>query len=85
MKPKIETEFPITDYNYQSVMLGGCSAQRAELTGFRNISRDYFRNEARQTFVGEALFFAAIVLTAVPAFVSGAYALAHFVRAIGAI
>jgi hypothetical protein len=87
MKPKIETRFPITDHNYQSVSLGGGSGSRARLAGpsFRNISREYFDNEARHNFVGEALFFAAIVLTAALPLMNSAYALAHFVRAIGAV
>jgi hypothetical protein len=87
MKPKIETRFPITDYNYHSVTLEGYNKNCARISAssFRSISSDYFKNEARQSFAGEALFFAAIVLTSVPAFLSGASALAHFVRAIGAI
>ena len=87
MKPKIETKFPITNHNYQSAPLGGCSGSRAHLAGpsFRNISRDYFKNEAPQDFLGEALFFAAIVLTVAVPLMSGAYALMHFVRAIGAV
>jgi hypothetical protein len=82
MKPKIETRVPITDHNYQSVALGGCSGSCARLTGpsFRNISRGYFENEARHDFVAEGLSFAAIVLTVMPALMSGAYALAHFIR-----
>jgi hypothetical protein len=82
MKPKFETNFPITDHNYQSVALSGCSGSRARLAGpsFRNISRGYFDNEARHDFVTEALFFVAIVLTVMPALMSGAYALAHFIR-----
>jgi len=81
MKPKIETKFPITDHNYHSAALDGCSGSCAHLDGpsFRDISRDYFKNEAPQDFLGEALFFAAIVLTAAVPLMSGAYALMHFV------
>ena len=87
MKPKIETKFPITDHNYQSVALGGCSGSRAHLAGpsFRSISRDYFKNEAPQDFFGEALFFVAIALTTAVPLASGAYVLAHFIAAIGAV
>jgi len=87
MKPKIETRFPITDYNYQSVTLGGCGGSRSQLAtpSFRSISRDYFKNEAPQDFLGEALFFAAIVLTTAVPLMSEAYVLAHFIAAIGAV
>jgi len=87
MKPKIETKFPITDHNYQSVALGGCSGSRAHLArpSFRSISRDYFKKEARQDFLGEALFFAAIVLTTAVPLTTGAYVLAHFIATIGAV
>jgi hypothetical protein len=87
MKPKIETKFPITDHNYQSVALDGCRGSCAHLAGpsFRSISRDYFKNEARQDFLGEALFFVAIVLTTAVPLASGAYVLAHFIAAIGAV
>jgi hypothetical protein len=85
MKPKIETRFPITDYNYQSVALGGGSRAQLATPSFRSISRDYFKNEARQDFLGEALFFAAIVLTTAVPLTTGAYVLAHFIVAIGAV
>jgi hypothetical protein len=87
MKPKIETKFPITDHNYQSVALGGCSGSCVHLDrpSFRNISRDYFKNEAPRDFLGEALFFVAIVLTTAVPLMSGAYVLAHFIAAIGAV
>ena len=82
MKPKIETKFPITDHNYQSIPLNGCSGSRAHFAepSFRNISRGYFDNEARHDFAAEASFFAAIVLTVLPALMIGASALTHFIR-----
>jgi hypothetical protein len=87
MKPKIETKFPITDYNYQSVALGGSSGRCVHLAkpSFRSISGDYFKNEAPQDFLGEALFFLAIVLTTAVPLTTGAYVLAHFIAAIGAV
>ncbi len=79
--------FPLTDHNYHSVALGGYNGHclRTNAPSFRSISRDYFKNEAPHDFLGEALFFAAIVLTSIPALVSGVSALAHFVRAISAV
>jgi hypothetical protein len=50
---------------------------------FRNISRDYFRNEARYTFAGEAALFALITVTAALAIASGAAAALDFLRALG--
>lgn len=85
--PRADHPFPLTDCNYHSVALGGYSngCARAEVPSFLNISRDYFKNEARHSFAGEAAFFAMIVLTAAVPLVSNAYALADFIRAISAI
>jgi hypothetical protein len=58
--------FPITDVAYQALTLdgyrGSCANKR--LRSFRNISNDYFKNEARQSFVTEVIFFVLMVLTA---------------------
>ena len=82
-----DLHLPLTDCNYHSVALGdhnkGCA--RVDIPAFRNISRDYFKNEARQSFIGEASFFVMMVLTAAAGLASSAYALADFVRAISGI
>jgi len=56
--------FPVTDFSYQSVSLdgyrGGCANVRPN--SFRNISRNYFKTEARKSFVTEAAFFAVMVV-----------------------
>jgi hypothetical protein len=91
MKPTFDsvrsTRFPITDCNYQSVVLdsyrGGCA--QTILPSFRSISSDYFKNEARHDFVGEATFFAMIIITAALPILQNLHALAHFIRAIGGI
>jgi hypothetical protein len=82
---RADQRFPTTDCNYHSVALGGYNSPRSATTSFRNISNDYFKNEARHSFVAEASFFVAIVLTAAVPLMNGVYALAHFVRAIGAV
>jgi hypothetical protein len=84
---RADPTFPLTDQNYHSVALGGYNGHcaRTDAPSFRSISGDYFKNEAPNDFLGEVLFFVAFVLTTVPALMSGAYALAHFVRAIGAV
>jgi len=56
--------FPITDFAFQSVTLdeyrGGCANVRPQ--SFRNISNDYFKTEARKSFVTEAALFALMVV-----------------------
>ena len=76
------TTFPKVDCNYQAFSLdryhGGEDRNRA--SSFLNISREYFRYEARQNFLVEAAFF--LVLTAVLAltFISGALVIIHFLQ-----
>jgi hypothetical protein len=89
MKPtsivRNHANFPLTDYNYNSVPLtdyrGQCAKSLAP--SFRNISRQYFQNEARHDFVGEAILFAMLVITAAVPLVSAAYAVAELCRAFG--
>src|SRR5205809_7543038 len=58
--------FPSIDCNYQTVALpsyrGGCL--RPRFSSFRNISGEYFRNEARNEFRIEAVAFVAIIIPA---------------------
>ena len=57
--------FPVVDCAYQAVRLegyrGGCANTR--LPSFRSISNGYFQNEARQSFVSEAVFFGLMIVT----------------------
>jgi hypothetical protein len=78
--PRSDRRFPSTDCNYHTVALGPFNGARSVKSSFRNISNDYFKSEARHDFMAEASFFAAIVLTAAVPLVSGAYALAQFIR-----
>lgn len=77
--------FPLIHSNYHVATLpnfnGGCA--RPELPSFRNISGEYFRNEARNEFQLEMTAFAAIVVTAAIPILSNLHALADFLRAIG--
>jgi hypothetical protein len=81
------SRFPITDVEYQSVRLdgyrGNCANKR--LPSFRNISKDYFKNEARRSFVTEATFFAFIVITASWPVLQSVRAMTHLVRAFAGI
>jgi hypothetical protein len=86
MKPTL-TKFPSVDCNYHSIALGGFNGRCAKVSApsFLNISRDYFRNEARHDFAGEAAFFAMIIVTTAVPLVSGAYAVIELCRAFGAL
>ncbi|HUE49857.1 MAG TPA: hypothetical protein VMQ39_02190 [Candidatus Dormibacteraeota bacterium] len=50
---------------------------------FRNISRQYFQKEARHDFVGEAILFAMLMITAAVPLVSAAYAVTELCRGFG--
>jgi hypothetical protein len=75
----------LTDCNYYSVTLsahhGHCAKPLAP--PFRNISRQYFQHEARHDFIGEAILFAMLVITAAVPLVSAAYAIIELCRAFG--
>jgi hypothetical protein len=76
--------FPLIDCNYQPMNLGGYHARcvRSALPSFRNISRQYFQQEARRDFVSEAFLFALIIVLAAAPLLSTATALTEFCRAI---
>lgn len=75
-------QFPVTDFSYQSLKLdgfrGGC-IHRCE-PSFRRISEDYFKTEARRSFVTEATFFALMVITSSWPIVQSVRAMAVLVR-----
>jgi hypothetical protein len=76
-------QVPLTDCNYQASSyadLWGGRCGRAPAPSFRNISRDYFHHEAGRTFVAEAVFFSAIIITAAIALGIGAIAAIDFLR-----
>ncbi len=75
---------PVIDCNFQasSYFYGGHCAG-APSPSFRNISRDYFQNEARYTFIGEAAVFIAIIATSALAIGIGAAAAFDFMRVLG--
>ena len=79
--------FAIADCNFQppsSIDLdGGHCANVPSPSSFRNISRDYFRREARYIFASEATFFALIMIMASMAIASGAVAAIDFLRVLG--
>jgi hypothetical protein len=83
---RFSPQFPVIDCNYQVppyVDLGGGHCAGAPRSSFRNISRDYFRDEAPYNFAAEAALFAAIVLTAGLAIAIAAVAAIDFLRVLG--
>jgi hypothetical protein len=77
------SSFPLIHSYYQIAAMpnfhGGCARHES----FRNISGEYFRNEARNEFQLEMTAFVAIIVTAAIPILSNLYALADFLRAIG--
>jgi hypothetical protein len=75
---------PITDYNYRSAALESSSANgvRASARSFWHITGDYFKNEARPDFLGEAALFVVIIITALLPLMNNTHRLVEFVRAI---
>ena len=75
----------VTDYNYHSVAFEESSARYARncARSFWNITGEYFKNEARYEFWGEAALWAVLTLTAFLPLISNAHAVMEFVRAIG--
>ena len=78
---------PKTDYSFQaaSVANGGGRCFGSCRPSFRAISQDYFKNEARRSFVGEAALFSVIVMTAALPILNSASALVHLVRSFGTL
>ncbi len=78
--------FQITDFNFQASShfdFPGGHCTKYPAPSFRNISHNYFHEEARQDFVIEAFLFAVVVLVSAVALAIGAVTLIHFLRALG--
>jgi hypothetical protein len=93
MKPTIQfnernrQRMPKTDCCYQvaSMPNRGGRAFGRRCPSIRAISNEYFKNEARSTFVTEAAFFSVIVLTAAVPLIYTATAVIHLVRSVAAV
>ena len=82
-RPRQRPRFPNTDCAYQAPFsLDRFHGGPAEDPGasFLNISREYFRYEARRNFLAEGAFFLAIVAILAVMFISGALAIIHFLH-----
>ena len=75
-------QFPVTDCNYQAFSPGrfGSGLPDKPAPSFLNISREYFRYEARRYFLAEAAFFLAFAAILALTFVSGAMVIIHFLN-----
>ena len=76
------SRLPKTEYFYQAPiasMGGHCFESRRP--SFRAISQDYFKNEARQSFVAEAALFCVMVMAAAVPVINSMSALVQLVRA----
>jgi hypothetical protein len=74
---------PVIDCHFQASYFYGGHCFGTPAPSFRNISRDYFQNEARYSFIGEAVVFIAIIGTAVLAIGISAVAAFDFMRVLG--
>jgi hypothetical protein len=76
---------PKTDYSFQagSVANGGGRCFGSSHPSFRSISQDYFKNEVRHSFAGEAALFSVIVMTAAVPIISSVHAVFQLVRSFG--
>lgn len=81
-RPRTEPRFPITDCNFQVFSLdryyGGSTG--SSQPSFLNISREYFRYEARRNFFAEVAFFLAIAAILAATFITGASAIIRFLH-----
>lgn len=77
-----ERSFPVTNCNYQTFSSGRFRGGLPDKPSpsFLNISREYFRYEARRYFLAEAAFFLAFAAILVLTFISGAMVIIHFLN-----
>jgi hypothetical protein len=88
MKPILTTvskhsRVPLIDCNYRPMTLDGYRGRcvRPGTSHFRNISGQYFQNEARHEFLVEAVCFAIVIITAAMSLVGAANAVVDLGRA----
>ena len=78
---------PMTDCNYHTASISNMGSRcfGSRRSSFRSISQDYFKNEARQNYVGEAALFCVIALTAALPLFHSAQALIELVRSVAVL
>ena len=89
MKPTTITnknarKFPFVDYHYQASTLenftGSCAKTSSK--SLRDISRDYFDNEANHDFLSDAAVFGTLIATAAVPIIAGLSAVVELCRAL---
>src|SRR5437660_190050 len=82
---EISAQFPVVDSALQAIIVDGYRENCANHcpSSFRNISKDYFRNEARHSFISEAALFAAMVVISSWPILLSVRAMTDLVRAYG--
>jgi hypothetical protein len=75
--------FPVVDSAYQSITIDGFRENRARsgVASFRNISKNYFKAEARHSFITEATFFAVMFVVSSWPLMQSVRAMTDLVRA----
>jgi len=75
-------KFPVTDSSFQEFPLDRFrdGLPNKPDPSFLNISREYFRYEARRNFLGEAAFFLALTAILALTFISGALVIIRFLQ-----
>jgi len=89
MKPTTITnknarKFPFVDYHYQTKTLGNFTGRCAKTSSksLRDISRDYFDNEANHDFLSDAAVFGTLIATAAVPIIAGLSAVVELCRAL---
>ena len=88
MKPtppisKDARKFPFVEYQYQVSNLENVTSHGSKLSNsFRDVSREYFDNEANHDFLSNAVIFAALITSALVPIAASASATIHLVRAL---
>jgi hypothetical protein len=80
-------KFPVVEFNYHSIALGGHHGHCAKVVrpSFHSLSRDYFNTEARHYFLAEAIVFAGFMATVAFPILNGARAMMELIRTVGGI
>ena len=89
MKPTIQfntrrgPRLPKTDCAYQASSIASMGGRcfGSPRPSFREISKDYFNYEARESFASEAVLFSLMVMTAAASLIGSAAGMVHLVRA----
>ncbi len=86
-EPRKGLLFPKTDYGFQAAPTAAGSGRCFSIRrpSFRAISEKYFENEVRRNFVGEAILFGVIGVTALLPIIHSASVLSQMVRTFAGI